>query len=134
LSCTIFTRILFVGKRTLDFPIAKGSGNNPAGSASRVPLVETIVDGVNCSRTKAQFINLVAAWVPAAFHIFPAIYFFLHFQNFFCNVTFRKQSPYLNHPFKAGKVDRQDSFRAVLLIDHDSRSFLHLLPVPVHLL
>jgi predicted metal-binding membrane protein len=80
---TIFTRILFVDKRTLDFPMAKGSGNNPAGSSSGVPLVETIVDGVSCSRAKAQFINLVAARVPAAFHIFPAIGFFLHFQNFF---------------------------------------------------
>ena len=80
---TIFTRILLVDKRTLDFPMAKGSGNKPAGSSSGVPLVETIVDGVNCCRAKAQFSDLVAAWVPAAFHIFPAIGFFLHFQNFF---------------------------------------------------
>jgi hypothetical protein len=83
IECTIFTRILFVDKRTLDFPIAKGPGNKPAGSSSGVPLIETIVDGVNCCRAKAQFINLVAAWVPAAFHIFPTIGFSLHFQNFF---------------------------------------------------
>jgi hypothetical protein len=80
---TIFTRILFVDKRTLDFPMAKGPGNKPTGSSSVVPLIETIVDGVNCCRAKAQFINLVAARVPAAFHIFPAIGFFLHFQKFF---------------------------------------------------
>jgi hypothetical protein len=80
---TFFTRILFVDKRTLDFPIAKGSGNKPAGSSSGIPLVETMVAGINCCRAKAQFINLVAARLPAAFHIFPAIGFLLHFQNFF---------------------------------------------------
>jgi hypothetical protein len=78
---TIFTRILFVSKRTLDFPAAKGSGNKPADSSGEVPLVETIVYGINWCRAKTLFIDVIASRLPAAFHIFPTIDFFIHLSG-----------------------------------------------------